>query len=398
MGFSLVMFVQRVIQERFDKVAGVYPVLAMVGARQSGKTTFLKEQVRGLDSSYVLFDDPDARGLFEEDVKKFEKQFIEGHAVTVLDEVQTCKGAGRKLKYLADTNKKIWLTASSEVILGKEILSFLVGRVSILTLYPFSLTEFLTAKNQKEVTSPILERIIWEHATYGGYPKAVITPDIETKKIILNDLFETMILKDIAQTFSIDDINALQKFCKYLAINTGSILSFQTVSKELGLYFATAKKYLNAMEKSYLIIPIKPFFSNKTKEITKQPKIYFMDTGLRNAITKTFANDLGGSLFENYVLTELVKAGFEPKYWKTKTKIEVDFVVEKQNQLIPIEVKLKAEPQKIERSLRTFIENYQPKNAFVVTLKGKNGQTKINQTTVHLVNVKGLIEKLQKKE
>ena len=117
---------------------------------------------------------PDARSLFEEDVKKFERQYVEGYEITVLDEVQYCRDAGSKLKYLADKGRKIWLTSSSEVILGKEILSYLVGRVSILRLYPFSLPEFLLSKGLKELTPDTAQRSIWEHIAYGGYPKAVI--------------------------------------------------------------------------------------------------------------------------------------------------------------------------------------------------------------------------------
>ena len=139
------MYVERDIKNKFEIIAKIYPIVALVGPRQAGKTTFLKEQAKNLNSSYLLFDDPDIKEIFEEDIKKFEKQYIEGKEISILDEVNYCKDAGGKLKYLADTDKKVWLTSSSEVILNKEVLSFLVGRVSILRLYPFSLNEFLKA-------------------------------------------------------------------------------------------------------------------------------------------------------------------------------------------------------------------------------------------------------------
>ena len=110
------MYIEREIKESFERVIKVYPVVALVGARQAGKTTFLKEHSKSMNASYLLFDDPDIRGLFEEDVKKFEKQYIEGFDVYILDEVQYCKNAGRNLKYLADTGKKMWITSSSEMI------------------------------------------------------------------------------------------------------------------------------------------------------------------------------------------------------------------------------------------------------------------------------------------
>ena len=382
------MYVKRSIRTKFDKISKNYNMVAVVGARQAGKTTFLKKQMQQKNSSYILFDDPDARSLFEEDVKKFEKQFISNYNVSVLDEVQYCKDAGRKLKYLVDSDHKLWITSSSEIILSKEILSFLVGRVSIIKLFQFSFKEFLTAKGQKEVTSKILERMNWEHATYGGYPKVVLTEDIDIKKTILSDLYDTMLLKDVARTFSIDDIRSLEEFSKYLAFSIGDTVSYDKLCSNLNMSFQTVKKYLDAMEKSYLIYRVLPFFTNKKKEIVKQPKLYFVDTGLRNIIAKKFDVNLDGKLFENYVLSELLKMGFSPKYWRTKTKTEVDFIIEKENNIIPIEVKIQSKIGKIERSLRSFIETYKPKTAFIVTLKGEKGKTKINGCDVVYTGIK----------
>ena len=376
------MYIKREIRDKFDKISNNYNMVAVVGARQAGKTTFLKKQIENKNSSYILFDDPDARSLFEDDIKKFEKQFISSYNISVLDEVQYCKDAGRKLKYLVDSDYKLWITSSSEIILSKEILSFLVGRVSIIKLFPFSFKEFLSAKKQKEFNTKILERLIWEHATYGGYPKAVLTEDIDIKKTILSDLYDTMLLKDVARTFSIEDIRSLEEFSKYLAFSIGDIISYDKISSSLDMSFQTVKKYLDAMEKSYLIYRVHPFFRNKKKEIVKQPKLYFVDTGLRNIISKNFNVKLEGKLFENYVLTELLKIGFLPKYWRTKTKTEVDFIIEKENKIIPIEVKTQSEIGKIERGLRSFIGIYNPKKAIILFLKGKKGKVRINNCDI----------------
>jgi uncharacterized protein len=381
------MYIKRDIRDKFDKISKNYNMVAVVGARQAGKTTFLKKQIENKKSSYILFDDPDARSLFEEDIKKFEKQYVSNHDVSVLDEVQYCKDAGRKLKYLVDSEHKLWITSSSEIILSKEILSFLVGRVSIIKLFPFSIKEFLNSKNQKEVTAKILERNIWEHATYGGYPKVVLTDDIDIKKIILRDLYDTMLLKDVARTFSIEDIRSLEEFSKYLSLSIGDIISYDTISSNLNMSFQTVKKYFDAMEKSYLIYRVLPFFTNKKKEIIKQPKLYFIDTGIRNIIAKNFDVNIDGKLFENYVLSELLKIGFTPKYWRTKTKTEVDFIIETESDIIPVEVKIQAEIGKIEKSLRAFIESYKPKKAVVVSLKGAKGKTKINGCNVIYTDV-----------
>ncbi|MBU0629093.1 MAG: ATP-binding protein [Nanoarchaeota archaeon] len=385
------MYIEREISKKFNKLQSIYPVIAIVGARQAGKTTFLKEHSKANDAAYLLFDDPDVRSLFDEDVKKFESQYL-NNKVAVLDEVQYGRNAGSKLKYLADSGKKLWITSSSEIILGKEVLSYLVGRVSIIRLYPFSLQEFLNMKGQKEFTSEILKRIIEEHTAYGGYPKVAMVSDIELKKTILKDLYDTMVLKDIAQAFSIEDIRSLEDFSRYLAANVGGLISYDTLSSDLKISFQTLKKYLDAMEKSYLIAKVSPFYKNKSKEIIKQPKVYFVDTGLRNSIAREFTVD--GKIFENYVLSELLKMGFMPKYWRTKSQAEVDFVIEKDNKIIPIEVKLNAESASVERSLNSFISEYKPKRAFVVFLKGNKANIRKNGCDVNFVDVMELRKSL----
>jgi predicted AAA+ superfamily ATPase len=387
------MYVVRDIKEGFERRSDVYSMIALVGARQAGKTTFLKRQM-GPSASYVLFDDPDARSMFEEDVKKFEAQYVEGRDLTVLDEVQYCRDAGPKLKYLVDTGRRLWITSSSEILLGREVLSYLVGRVSTIRLHPFSLREFLRAKGQQEITPAICSRMTWEHATYGGYPKVVLTEDPQMKRTILRDLYETMLLKDVARTFAIDDIRALEDLGRYLAINAGALISYQTLSKTIGISFQTVKKYIGAMQKSYLLMISRPFFTNRGKEISKTPRIYFLDTGLRNAIANGFKADLDGPLFENYVLTELLKMGYSPRFWRTKAKAEVDFVIEHRGEPIPVEVKLTAEPGEVGRSLRSFINAYIPRKAFMVFYKGRLGKMDVGECSLTFTDVKGLWEAL----
>jgi len=387
------MFIQRDIRDTFGKIEKVYSVIALVGARQAGKTTFLKDEAKKFKFQYLLFDDPDIRDLFEKDIKKFEIQYMPGWDIVIFDEVHYCKNAGRNLKYLADKGYRIWLTSSSESILAKNVLSFLVGRVSIIRLYPFSLNEFLDARMQKEFNDEILKRMIWEHCTYGGYPKVVLNQDVELKKTILRDLYDTMILKDVANVFSIDDSVSLERFVKYLSLNQGNLLSYDQIGKEIGLSFETVKKYLDALQKSYIITLLQPFFKNKLKEITKQPKVYFIDNGLRNVIIKDFSLDMGGKNFENYVLSELLKAGLTVRHWRTKSKAEVDFIVEKEGEIIPIEVKLNPFG-KVERSLSSFIREYKPKRAFIVGYRINRKTINLNGCKIEFVNVFDLLRLL----
>jgi hypothetical protein len=379
------MYVEREIESLFEKILKVYNLVAIVGARQSGKTTLLRKKLEEKSGVYITFDDPDVRELFNEDIKKFEKQYL-SNKIAGMDEIQYGKDAGIKLKYLVDKGYKLLVTSSSEIILSKEVLSYLVGRVSILRLYPFSLKEFIRAKKIKSLSDKIKSRTIWEHIIYGGYPKVVLTEEKEMKEIILRDLFETMLLKDISRNFSIEDLNTLEKLTKYLALNVGNIVSYENLTNLFNLSFKTLKKYLDAVEKSYLIKRVTPFYTNKSRELSKRPKIYFMDLGLRNFISKEF--EVQGKNFENYVFTELLKLGFLPKYWRTKEKAEVDFIIEKGNELIPIEVKISSE--KVSRSLKSFIKIYKPKKAFVIFYKGRKKEKEIENCKVIFTDIFGL--------
>ena len=392
------VYVERDIRERFEFLTGIYDMVAIVGPRQSGKTTFLRNRLSGDASSYVLLDDLEARRLFEENPRIFEQRFLEGRDVTVLDEVQHCSGAGRTLKYFVDTGRRLWITSSSEVLLGRDVLSHLVGRVSILRLYPLSLPEYLRARGETAFDPGILERLVWEHMTFGGYPRVVLADDQEAKRTILRDLRETMLFKDVSRTFSIDKLDQLTDLCTVLASTPGTLLSYDQLSNTLDLSFRTVKKYISALEKSYMVTVVPPFFENRSKEISKQARAYYVDTGLRNLIAGGFDAPPDGRLFENYVLTELLKMGRDVRHWRTKGGAEVDFVVGTEGGPVPVECKLRARPPRLGSGLRSFLRAYRPEEAYVVSHRGEDRRVEVGDTSVRFVNVLGLWEGLGRQE
>ena len=396
---QILMYVEREIIGAFLSAARLNSIVVIVGPRQSGKTTFLKAQSKNVSENYLSFDDPDVRELFDTDIKRFENQYLFGNSVVVLDEIQYGKGPGSKLKYLADKGKKLWVTSSSQVALDKEVLGWLVGRASVIALYPFSLNEVLRSDGQNEVTPSILKRTVEKHIIYGGYPKVVLEKDNSNKETMLKDLYQLMIFKDVARTFNIGDTAGLERLAQYLSHSVGNLLSYEALSRELGLSSLTVKRYVDAMEKSYLIVRVPPLFRNKLKEIVKQHKLYFVDTGMRNAVANSFyvPPEIKGKLLENYIFSELIKAGEKVKYWQSKNNAEVDFVVQHGGELIPIEVKVKVDGKHlIGRSLQSFIEAYEPKRGFVVFYEGESSASKYKGCSIGAVNVKDLLSALKK--
>jgi predicted AAA+ superfamily ATPase len=382
------MYVERDLQVDIERLSKATGIVAVVGPRQSGKTTLLRHMMPK-EASYVLFDDPVARRLFEERLEAFAVQYIKDRPLAVLDEVQYCADAGTRLKYLVDTGNNLWVTSSSEVLLSRDVLSFLVGRVSVHRLLPFNLREFLRAKGQRVLTPEIEEDRVREHMTFGGYPNVVLAEGADLKAKLLADLHLTMVLRDMARTFSIRNLGDIEWLSLYLAQDPGAPLKIDDLASHLEVSRPTVRKYLDAMEKSYLIHLMRPFYTNKRKELVKQPRVYFLDTGMRNAIAKEFEKVPTGHLFENYVMTELLKMGLAPKYWRTKSKAEVDFVVERGREVVPIEVKLHV-GRKVGSGLRSFIGRYAPETAIVVGLKGDEGSRVVDGCDVQFLRIAGL--------
>ena len=388
------MYIERDIRHGFERAADNYGIVALVGARQTGKTTFLKHHMREHDARYVLFDDLVARTQFDDEFKQFELEYVSGTDLTVLDEVQYGTEAGTKLKYLVDSGNRLWITSSSELLLAKEVLSFLVGRVKVLRLHTFNFTEFLRAKGHKVLPKVARNGLVSEHIIYGGYPRVILSDDTEFKREYLKDLLETLLLKDVSNTFGLRNMAGLERLVRYLALFPGDLLNKERAASELEINRHTLTQYLDAMEKSYIIHRVRPFFTNKRKEMVKQERVYFLDTGLRNAVVNEFDARIDGRVFENYVLVELLKMGYRPNYWRTRAKAEVDFVIDEAG-IIPIEVKSHIDPRRVERSLRSFIDSYKPERAYIVGRRGTSGETEIGTCKVVFTDLPGLWENLK---
>jgi hypothetical protein len=256
------------------------------------------------------------------------------------------------------------MSGSSSLLIKKQFSESLVGRKLVFELFPLSLTEFCLFKGETriaELTSkpydhakpdPLrvahakMQQLISEYIIYGGYPEVALTDSIPAKKIILADVVSSYIIKDIKHLFRIEKMEQFNHLVLFLSYNIGKELNLASVAKETALHRETVKAHLNALSSAYVITILRPFFSNKPKELKKMPKVYFIDTGIRNSLINDFSDMQSrydkGELFENYVLNQIrsrYKDLAEIKFWKTNDGKEIDFIVIAENEILAFEVK-----------------------------------------------------------
>lgn len=379
------MYIKRKLEDKILRYLKEKEILAIVGPRQSGKTTLLKRIQENLkDSIYLTFEDLGVLELFEKDIKKFAITFKD-YRYLFIDEFQYARAGGKNLKYLYDTRPelKIIISGSSAIDLTVKAIKFLVGRIFVLDLYQLDFGEYLsgvdsqlfsyyrkaTTENISPAINEKLFKALEDFIIWGGYPRIATVADKEIKQEILKNIYNTYFLRDIKDTLGLIDDFALSKLIEILSLSSGQLVDYQELSKSSGYDFKTLKKYLNILEKTFICQSVRPYFQNKRTEIVKNPKIYFFDTGLRNYALKNFHGLSGrgdkGSLAENFVYSQFFKTGLKANFWRSKNKAEVDFIARLNGSFIPIEIKSGNEDN-IPDGLKSFINKYRPESAYVL--------------------------------
>jgi len=404
------VYIKREIEKKLEQWLDSREILAIRGARQSGKTTLLMRikdilKNKGVDKErihYISFEDDITRIKFEENVKEFIEFYMTSKKkhYFLLDEVQYIKDAGKKLKLVFDSfnNAKLIITGSSSFDLT-NLGSYLVGRVIFFNLYPFSFLEFLRSKEKKyenlykklkinldekeiKLESTVfldeLNKYLHEYLTFGSYPRIVLEKDLNKKKELLKNLFITYVEKDIVGMYGIKYREKVVKLLKAVAYTSGNVVNYETLSNNSEIKYHDVRNLLPLLEDSFVIFIVKPFYKNLMNELRKNPKIYFMDYGIRNYLLEKFENIVFDKLYENFVHNEL-KRFYDIRYWRTTAKTEVDFVLT--NKTLPIEVKIKP---KITRSFRSFIQHYKPEKALILNLNNIDA-TEINGCKVYML-------------
>lgn len=233
-----------------------------------------------------------------------------------------------------------------------------------------------------------------EYAIFGGYPEVIKTDDKETKNMILKNIYETYVTKDIVELLKITDIDTFRDIVGLLANQIANLVNYNSLAQDSRTYFKELKRYLSILEETFIINLISPFYSNITTEIKKSPKVYFVDTGLRNFILHSF-NSISvrpdkGALIENTVLSLLrtsCRENSSIRYWRTLSKAEVDFILRYRGNIIPVEVKYSPiNAPKISRSFRSFLSSYKPERAILLT-KDFWGELRIDKTLIKFIPV-----------
>ena len=390
------MYATRFLELKILRYLDTKEIIAIIGPRQAGKTTLLKKIFEKLNDAHLIdFEDVETLELFNTDIKSFAELHIKPYRYVCIDEFQYAKEGGKRLKYLYDIhNTKIIISGSSATELSIQSIPYLVGRIFVFHLYPFSFEEYLNFKEpllyeniymkQKDLSPEIIRTIgthFKEFCVFGGYPRVAITSDREEKRTILRNIYNTYFLREIKEILNLPGDHRLTKVFQYLAIHIGNLISYSELVGFSGFSFAEINNYLNTLEKTFITARSIPYYTNKRTELVKSPKIFFLDAGLRNSVLNNF-NELDartdkGSLYENCVASELVKAEKELRYWRTKSKAEVDFILSSSTTLVPLEVKSYLAVAKVSRSFHSFMEKYQSQKGIILSEKLSTEKEKV---------------------
>jgi len=379
------IYIPRELEQKIRKYLNKREIVAVVGPRQCGKTTLIKHIFKDLSKAIFLdFEDRKVLALFDNDIESFVELYVKNYDYLFIDEFQYSKEGGTRLKYIFDNNKiKIIISGSSVSEISIQSIKYLVGRIFIFNLYTLSFSEFLYYKdeglynifNKNEEFSPeiinSMNRLYNEFIVYGSYPRVVLSKTKEEKEIVLQNIYNTYLLKEIKEILGLKDDYKISKLIEALSLQIGGLVNYNELCSITNLNYNELLSYINILKKTFIIELSKPFYTNKRVELSKNPRIFFIDNGFRNTSARNF-QDINyrsdrGLLNENFVSSELIKKEVELNFWRTKSKAEIDFIVKIGDEVYPIEVKSGLKEMKLGKSLYSFAEKYKTKKVFILS-------------------------------
>lgn len=353
--------IQKAIQRQLDSNN---KVIIIYGARQVGKTTLVNTVLnkRAYKTVNINADELRYHEVFtNRDIRKME-ELVGNNDLLVIDEAQNIQDIGINIKILHDAHPslRIILTGSSSFELANQTSEPLTGRKRTFTLFPISIGELT-----KKLTVFDIKQKLDEYLRFGLYPDILNTNNVEEKKIRLKELSSSYLYKDVLQLSNIRNSQKIFKLLQLLALQIGSTVSVNKLGNSLNMSNDTVERYIDLLEKSYVIFRRTGFSRNLSKEISKMDKIYFYDLGIRNAILDNF-NSIelrsdAGALWKNFIITERLKHNFYSEnekrsyFWRTYTGAEIDMIEESEGKLSAFEIKFN---NKTVKAPKTWQETY----------------------------------------
>ncbi|MDO9301251.1 MAG: ATP-binding protein [Anaerolineales bacterium] len=386
----------------------------IVGPRQAGKTTLmmaLKEDVQAQGGGTVTFnlDIESDRQFFTSQEGLFRKialELGERGGYVFIDEIQRKEDAGLFLKGLYDMSLpyKFIVSGSGSLELKEKIHESLAGRKRIFELGTLSFIEFTNHKTNYKYEQNLPEffavdrqkaqSLLEEYMSFGGYPRVVLEETQNEKRKLIAELYQSYLERDIAYLLGVQKTDHFTALTRLMASQIGQLATISEIANTLNITAATVNNYLWYMEKTFLLHKVTPFFRNIRKELTKTPVFYFYDLGMRNYALGSYGMPVSppesGFLFQNFIHNLLVEkiadTSNQIHHWRTTGKAEVDFVLDKNTEVVPVEVKYRTlNTPETTRSFQSFVSAYRPNKGYIVH-NGDAMQKAINSTQTHFTN------------
>jgi predicted AAA+ superfamily ATPase len=386
-------------------------ITMLIGSRQSGKTTILNILKSGLLASghpiiYLNLDiDLDmAKCVSQETLMNYVRlEFGENKGYIFIDEIQRVTNAGLFLKGIYDRQikHKIIVSGSGSLELKEKIAESLAGRKRLFYISTISIHEFINYKTAYKYKDKLIaffslfremeESILTEYLIWGGYPKVVTSTSFREKQVALSEIFQSYVERDIQLLLKLEKRKEFIQMLQMLASSPGQIVQYLKIGNLVDLKSTTVKNYIWYTTKTFILTEITPFFSNKAKELTHAPMIYFNDHGMQSFLAgnlnyKMTLPELGFK-FQQLILQLLtlaiVNTSAKIFYYRNQNQTEVDFIIQYGNRIIPIEAKaIKYDKPKVEKALRSFMDMYACERAFIIN-RSLQDTIKIKNTSVY---------------
>ncbi len=331
--------IERILRDELETLLAEYPIITILGPRQSGKTTLARHYLA--DFNYRNLELPDVREFAEEDPKGF---LSDAGEPVIIDEIQRVPKLLSYLQSLVDegkSNGRFVITGSHQLQLREAISQSLAGRTAILNLLPLSIEELRSAGVEYEHFSDYL----WT----GFLPR--VHDQNQRPGLAYANYYQTYVERDVRQLINLRDATLFEKFLRLLAGRTGQLINMESLGNDTGIDAKTIKHWLSVLEASFIIFKLPPFFENVGKRLVKTPKYYFWEPGLLTFLlsikdpTQIIRDPLVGALFENLVVVEAMKAmthrGMRPNlyFYRDNHQHEIDLLFKRDNKQVGIEIK-----------------------------------------------------------